>query len=91
MLLRGPSDGLAHGLTQSDSPPMSQHWGNSSKGTKDIQGGTELSGIDGTAGGAAFSQTKVLAEAIVPFLSPPPTETEGRNHYLSLHQPGYHC
>ena len=55
-----------------------QHWDTSSKGTKDIWGETELSDIKVMAGGAAFSHTKVLAEVIVPFLTPPPTEPSGR-------------
>ena len=54
----------------------------SSKGTNDILGGTELPGIRMRAGGAAFSQAEVLAEAIVPSLCPPVAEP-GRSALLS--------
>lgn len=46
-----------------------QHWGSSSKGTRDIWGETELSGLRAKAEGAAFSQREVLAEGIISFLS----------------------
>ena len=42
-----------------------QHWNSSSKDIRDIQGGSEVSGIRERAGGVAFSQTEVLAEAKV--------------------------
>ena len=42
-------------------------------------GGTELSGIGVRSEGAAFSQTEVLAEAIVLLLSSP-TDSVGRHH-----------
>ena len=42
-----------------------------------MQGGSEVSGIRDRAGGAAFSQMDVLAEAIGPFLRPSPTEQVG--------------
>ena len=68
-------------------PSELQHGGSNSKGTKDIKARNELSGIREKMGvGAAFCQTKVLAETIVSFLIPPP-EAAGRP-YLSLHQPG---
>ena len=51
-----------------------QHWGSSCKGIKGIWGGTDLSGIRTKAGKAAFSETKVMAEAIVSGLSPSVTE-----------------
>ena len=44
-----------------------QCWGGSLKDTRDIEAVTELSGIKVRAGGVAFFQTEVLAEAIVPF------------------------
>ena len=74
-LLKGPYVDLL-GLM----PSELQGWGSSSKGTRDIQGGTEVPGIKARAGGAAFSQTEVLAEAIVPFLSHNPTELAGGHH-----------
>ena len=39
-----------------------------------------LPGITVMAGGAAFSQIEVLAEAIVPFLSPSLTKSVGGYH-----------
>ena len=54
-----------------------QHWGSSLTGTRDIQEGTEVSGIRVRIGGVAFSMTEVLAEAVVPLLSPPLTELAG--------------
>ena len=54
-----------------------QHRGGSFKGTPNINGRTEFSGFRAKARGATFSQTEVLAEAIVLFLSPPPTEQAG--------------
>ena len=58
-----------------------QHWDSSSKGTRDIQEGTEVSDIRAKAGRSAFSQTEVLKEAIVPSLSPSPTELAGGHHF----------
>ena len=57
-LLKGPCMNLLR-LT----PSEIQCWGSRSKDTRDIWGGTELTGISMRAGGAAFSQTEVLAEA----------------------------
>lgn len=48
--------GPAHELTCSEF----QHWGSNWKGTRDMQGGIELSGWRGS-----FLQTVVLAEAII--------------------------
>ena len=47
----------------------------------------------GESWGTAFSQTEVLADAIVTFLSRPPTEPQTSRWvpYLRLHQPGSHC
>ena len=42
-------------------------------------------------GRAAFCQTKLLAEAIVPFLRPHHHRFSRQVPYLSLHQPGSHC
>ena len=61
-------------------PSESQHLGSSPKGTRDIQGGTEVSDVTVRAGGAAFSQTEVLAEVIVPLLRHPPTEPASGCH-----------
>ena len=61
-------------------PTELQHWSSSLKGTRDIWGAAELSGIRARAGGSAFSQTKVLAEAIVPLMRLPLTEPTGRHH-----------
>ena len=55
-------------------PSELQHGGSSLKGTRDIWGGTELSSIRERTGGVAFSQTEVLAEAIVPLMRPSHTE-----------------
>ena len=46
-------------------PSELQYWGGSSEGAKNIQAETELCGYWPRAGGAALSQTEVLAEAIV--------------------------
>ncbi|KAK1334936.1 hypothetical protein QTO34_004508, partial [Cnephaeus nilssonii] len=48
-----------------------QHRGSSWKGSRDMQGGTELSGIRTRAGGAAFIQREVVTEAIVPLQALP--------------------
>ena len=61
-------------------PSELQHLGSNSKGTRDIQGEAELSDIWARARGTGFSQTEVLAEVIVPLLSPPPTESADRFH-----------
>ena len=64
---------------------------NSSAGAavRGILGRTELSGFRAKAGKATFSQTKMLAEAIVPLLSPPPPSCRCRQAlYLSLNRPG---
>ena len=57
-----------------------QHWGSSSKGTTVISGGNKLPSRRERAGGAAFSQTEGLAEAIVPLMSPPPIERADGYH-----------
>lgn len=41
------------------------------KSTRDVLGGTELSGFRGRAGGATLSRTEVLTDTIVPLSSPP--------------------
>ena len=67
-LLKGPhTDLLTDGLTCSEP----QSWDSSLKAARDKQKGIELSDLRARAGGAAFSQTEVLEEAIVPLLSPP--------------------
>lgn len=53
-----------------------------------IQGGTELSGFGPRTGGAAFSQTQVLAEAMLSLLSPP---AAGAERHSESHQPDNHC
>lgn len=64
ILLQGPrTDLLTDGITGSEL----QCWGCSWRGDSVIQGRTELSGCRTRAGGAAFSQTEELAEAL--FLS----------------------
>ena len=72
-------------------PSELQHWGSSSKGTRNVRVGTELSGIKEKAGGTAFSQTKVLTEAIASFLSPPHNRVCRSHICISFHQPAYHC
>lgn len=49
-----------------------------------------MSGISKSLG-VALSLTEVLAQAIVPFMSPPLTEIAGRCHTQGFHQHGYHC
>ena len=44
----------------------------SSGAARDLNGGTELSNFRVMAGGAAYSQSEVLAEAIGPLLCPHP-------------------
>lgn len=61
-------DLLTDGLTRSELQSSSS----SSKGTRDIQGGTELSSFRVRARGAALSQTEELVEATASWLSPPP-------------------
>ena len=46
------------------------------------KGKNELSGFRAGAGGAAISQTDVLAGSIVSLLSPPPTELEEIGEHL---------
>ena len=63
--------GLAHELTWTqDSLALSFR-------ARDIWGENELSGCRMRAGGAIFSQTEVLAEAIVSFLGLPLAELAG--------------
>ena len=61
-------------------PSELQHCGSSLKGARDTWGGTELFGTRMRAREATFSQTEVLAEAIAPFLRPPPTELVDGHH-----------
>ena len=70
-LLKGPNRDLV-GFTLSKLQCVDSRL----KVIRDIQGGTELSGIRVRAGGTTFSQTEVLAEAIVPSLGPHPTEPQ---------------
>ena len=84
--LKGPAQGLLR-LTFFEP----QHWGSSLKGTRNIQGRSELSRIRARTGGAVFSHTEVLAEAIVSFLRPPSHRACRWVPYLSHRQPGYHC
>ena len=66
-------------------PVSIQCWSSSWKGTRDIQGETELSDLGvGRVRRTAFSQTEVPAEAIVPLLSPPSTESAGSTISESL-------
>lgn len=67
--------------------PEFQCWGISSKGSRVIPGGTELSGIWTRTEGADFFQTEVLEEAMALLRSPhphranrwaPPVEKGGR-------------
>ena len=61
--------------TYLDSLPLS--WGSSLKGIRDIWGGNQWFRIrEKTRKEATFFQTEVRAEAIVPLMSPPPTEPE---------------
>ena len=62
-----PLKGTVHRLTLSEL----QSWGSSLKGTMNIQGETELSGIRVRATGA---------ETTFPLMSPLPTELAGRHH-----------
>ena len=58
-------------------PSELQGWVSNLKGTRDIGEGIELCGIRVRAGGTAFCETKVLAEATVPFLRlPHPTQSQ---------------
>ena len=50
------------------------------QGIRDKWGGPEMFDIRVRAGGAAFSHTDVLAEAVVPLMSPPPTDLAGDCH-----------
>ena len=61
----------AHRLIWTHSLQVLQHWDN-----RDIWGKTELSSIRARVKEAAFSQTKVLEDAIVLFLSLSPTEPQ---------------
>ena len=64
-LLKGPCRNL-HRLISSEP----HHWGSSLKSIRDIRGGTAVSGIRARARGQL--SLRVLAEAIVPLMSPPP-------------------
>lgn len=61
---------VSEGLTY----PELQCWDNSLKGARDTWGGTEMPGFRANAGGAAFSQTEVLADVTDPLLSSPTTQ-----------------
>ena len=71
LLLKGPCpDLLTDGLTHSEL----QHWGSCLRGAGDIWGDAELSGFKSRVGGMVCSRREVHAEAIVPLLSPPPSQ-----------------
>ena len=81
--------GLTHGLIHT--PSELQHRVSSLRGTRDIQGGNELSSIrERAVGWASFSQTEVLAEDIVPLIALPHRACR-QVPYLRLHQRGSHC
>ena len=85
-LLKGLCTDLL-GLT----PSELQHGGSRLKGIRDIQRDMNCPASGQELGwGAAFSQTEVLAEVTLPFLSLPPTEPQSWQvgPYLKLHQ---HC
>lgn len=70
-LLKRAQDRLTVRLTCSDL----QHVGSSTKGTRDIQGASEMPGFRVKAGGAVFSQLEVLAESIhCSLVDPSPTQ-----------------
>ena len=54
------------------------------KAARDTWGGAESSGFGMRTRGAAFSQTEVLAEAIVPYAEQPPFPYR-QAPYLTLH------
>ena len=54
-----------------------QHGGSRLKGTRNIQGGTELSGIGGEMGGR-FLPDRSAGKATILFLSPPPKEPQSQ-------------
>ena len=83
-----PLKGPAHRLSQTHYL-LAQVLGQQLERYQGHTGGTDLSGTRVRAGRAAFYQTEVLAEAIVPFLSPSPS-TGRQKPFLSLHQPDYH-
>lgn len=84
-----PLKGPAHGITDRFTHSELQRWSSSSKGARDIPGGTELSGFRMKAEGAAISQTEVLAESIISCdPSPLPVCTQVQPPCLSLHQSG---
>ena len=58
--------GSMHGFLEGHTVSELQLGGTSAKGDRDVWGGTEFSGFRASAGGAAFSQTYVLAKGIVP-------------------------
>ena len=74
ILLKGPMDLFR--LT----PSELQYWDCSMIGTKDTWGGTKVYGIRAKAREAIFSQTEVLTDAIVSFLSLSLTEPEERHN-----------
>ena len=60
-------------------PSEPQHWGSSLKSTSGIQGETEINvWHQGESWGTALSQTVRCVGAIVPFLNPPPTESQSQ-------------
>lgn len=66
-----------------------QCWSTWLKNARNIWGKTELSSTK--AGKETFNQIKVLAEAIVPLLSPTSMRVLMQVPYQSPHQPGKHC
>lgn len=78
-------------LNDSNSLALSSSPGSSSTCTRNIWKRTELYGTSMRSGGASFSQTEVMAEAIVLFLSHLPHRTVRQAVYLSLHQHHSHC
>ena len=85
--LKEPTHGL--GLI----PSELQHWGSSLKGTRGIQGGTDMSGTKAGGGGQLSPRHKSGQRPFVPLLSP--TATEPQSHrasnwmpFFRLHQRG---
>lgn len=83
--LKQPKHRLTHSLTL----VLSSSEGTATRKAPGIQGGIELSGFRARTGGAALSQTEVLADAIVRWVSLPPHRQQTQaGARLSCHQTG---
>ena len=84
-----PIKGPTHRLTEL-TPSELHHRSSRLKGTRDIWGGTEVSGIRPRAGGS-FLPDKSAGRGHCSFSGPSPNTAGRWALYMRLHHPGSHC